>query len=177
MPNTSSPPIPKEAVESVYAELRRLAAYYLRRERSGHTLQPTALVHEAYLRLAQQRDVKWHNRKQFLGVAAPLMRRILVDHCRARRAAKRGGIADRVSIDHEILPVVQRAADVVSLDEALNALAERDSQQARIVELRFFAGLTIEDTAEVVGISPSTVKREWAIAKAWLARELREAEC
>jgi RNA polymerase sigma factor (TIGR02999 family) len=105
------------------------------------------------------------------------MRRILVDHCRARRAAKRGGVAERVSIDHEILPVIQRAADVVSLDEALNALAERDSQQARIVELRFFAGLTIEDTAEVVGISPSTVKREWAIAKAWLARELREAEC
>ncbi len=176
MPNASSP-IPEEAIESVYAELRRLAAFYLRRERAGHTLQPTALVHEAYLRLAQQREVKWDNRNQFLGVAAPLMRRILVDHCRGRHAAKRGGGADRVSLDHEILPMVERAADVVSLDEALNALAARDSQQARIVELRFFSGLSIEDTAGVVGVSPSTVKREWNIAKAWLARELRGAEC
>jgi RNA polymerase sigma-70 factor (ECF subfamily) len=177
MPNASSPPIPEEAVESVYAELRRLAAFYLRRERAGHTLQPTALVHEAYLRLAQQREVQWQNRNQFLGVAAPLMRRILVDHCRGRNAAKRGGGAERVSLDHEIFPMVQRAADVVSLDEALTALAARDSQQARIVELRFFSGLSIEDTAGVVGVSPSTVKREWNIAKAWLARELRGAEC
>jgi RNA polymerase sigma-70 factor, ECF subfamily len=171
------PSIPEEAVESVYAELRRLAAFYLRRERAGHTLQPTALVHEAYLRLAQQNQVKWDNRNQFLGVAAPLMRRILVDHCRARQAAKRGGGAGRVLLDLEILPMDQRAADVVSLDEALNALAERDAQQARIVELRFFSGLSIEDTAQVVGISASTVKREWNIAKAWLARELRGAEC
>ncbi len=176
MPNASSP-IPEEAIESVYAELRRLAAFYLRRERAGHTLQPTALVHEAYLRLAQQREVKWDNRNQFLGVAAPLMRRILVDHCRGRHAAKRGGGADRVSLDHEILPMVERAADVVSLDEALNALAARDSQQARIVELRFFTALSIEDTAGVVGVSPSTVKREWNIDKAGLARELRGAEC
>jgi RNA polymerase sigma-70 factor (ECF subfamily) len=177
MPNASLPSIPEEAVESVYAELRRLAAFYLRRERAGHTLQPTALVHEAYLRLAQQRQVKWDNRNQFLGVAAPLMRRILVDHCRGRQAAKRGGGTGRVLLDLEILPMDQRAADVVSLDEALNALAERDSQQARIVELRFFSGLSIEDTAQVVGISASTVKREWNIAKAWLARELRGAEC
>src|SRR5580658_1945532 len=177
MPTASPSRIPDEAVASVYVELRRMAAFYLRRERAGHTLQPTALVHEAYLRLAQQREVQWHNRNQFLGVAAPLMRRILVDHCRARRTAKRGGGADRVSLDHEILPMVQRAADIVSLDEALTALAARDSQQARMVELRFFSGLSIEDTAAVMGVSPSTVKREWNIAKAWLARELRGAEC
>jgi RNA polymerase sigma-70 factor, ECF subfamily len=177
MPSASTSPISDKAVESVYAELRRLAAFYLRRERSGHTLQPTALVHEAYLRLAQQRDVNWENKNQFLGVAAPLMRRILVDHCRRRRAAKRGGGSERVSLDHEALPVVQHAADVIALDEALNALAERDSRQTQIVELRFFSGLSIEDTARVVGISPSSVKREWNVAKAWLAREIRGIGC
>jgi RNA polymerase sigma factor (TIGR02999 family) len=172
MPKTSLPPIPEEAIASVYAELRRLAAYYLRRERSGHTLQPTALVHEAYLRLAQQREVQWQNKSHFFGIAAPLMRRILVDYSRGRHAAKRGGHVERIELDEAILPVIERAADIVALDEALDALAVLDPLQTRIVELRFFSGLNIEETAEVIGISASTVKREWSIAKAWLAREL-----
>jgi RNA polymerase sigma-70 factor (ECF subfamily) len=172
MPKTSLPPIPEEAVASVYAELRRLAAFYLRRERSGHTLQPTALVHEAYLRLAQQRDIRWDNKSHFFGIAAPLMRRILVDYSRGRHAAKRGGHAERIALDQAILPVIERPADIVALDESLDALAALDPLQARIVELRFFSGLNIEETADVVGISASTVKREWNIAKAWLAREL-----
>jgi RNA polymerase sigma-70 factor (ECF subfamily) len=172
MPKTSLPPIPAEAVASVYAELRRLAAFYLRRERSGHTLQPTALVHEAYLRLAQQREVNWQNKSHFFGVAAPLMRRILVDYSRGRHAAKRGGHTERIELDQAVLPVIERAADIVALDEALDSLAVRDPLQTRIVELRFFSGLNIEETAEVIGISASTVKREWNVAKAWLAREL-----
>jgi RNA polymerase sigma-70 factor (ECF subfamily) len=167
------PVIPDEAVASVYAELRRLAAFYMRRERSGHTLQPTALVNEAFLRLIQQRNVQWNNKNQFLGVAAPIMRRILVDHSRRRRAAKRGGAVDAIPFEQAVLPVIQRASDVIALDEALDALATRDPQQARIVELRFFSGLSIEETAEVVGVSPSTIKREWNFAKAWLAREMR----
>lgn len=166
--------IPDEAVASVYAELRRLAAVYMRRERSGHTLQPTALVNEAFLRLVQQRDVQWHNKNHFLGVAAPIMRRILVDHSRRRHALKRGGDLDAIPFEQAVLPVIQRAADVIALDEALEALAKRDPQQARIVELRFFSGLSIEETAEVVGVSPSTIKREWNIAKAWLARAMRD---
>jgi RNA polymerase sigma-70 factor, ECF subfamily len=172
MPKTSLPPIPEEAVASVYAELRRLAAFYLRRERSGHTLQPTALVHEAYLRLAQQRDIRWDNKSHFFGIAAPLMRRILVDYSRGRHAAKRGGHAERIELDQAILPVIERPADIVALDESLDALAALDPLQAQIVELRFFSGLNIEETAGVVGVSASTVKREWNIAKAWLAREL-----
>ncbi len=173
MSNTSSlPVIPNEAAASVYAELRRMAASYLRRERSGHTLQPTALVHEAYLRLQQQRDVQWRNKSHFFGVVAPIMRRILVDYSRRRHAAKRGGGVDSIPFEQTVLPDIERAADVIALDEALDALATRDSQQARIVELRFFSGLSIEETADVIGLSPSTVKREWSIAKAWLAREL-----
>jgi RNA polymerase sigma factor (TIGR02999 family) len=171
MPGTSLPPTPDEAVVAVYAELRRLAAVYLRRERSGHTLQPTALVHEVYLRFS--REVQWRDRAHFFSIAAPLMRQILVDYSRRRRAAKRGGDAERVSIDHAVLPLVERAEDIVALDEALAALAKVDPQQARIVELRFFSGLGIEETASVLEISPSTVKRDWNIAKAWLARELR----
>jgi len=167
------PPIPDEAVASVYAELRRLAAFYMRRERSGHTLQPTALVNEAFLRLIQQRDVQWNNKHQFLGVAAPIMRRILVDHSRRRQAAKRGGAVDAIPFEQAVLPMIQRASDVIALDDALDALAIRDPQQARIVELRFFSGLSIEETADVVGVSPSTIKREWNFAKAWLAREMR----
>jgi len=172
MADTSSlPPTPDEAVVSVYAELRRLAAVYLRQERRGHTLQPTALVHEVYLRLS--REVQWRDKAHFFSIAAPLMRQILVDYSRRRRAAKRGGDAERVSIDHAVLPLVERAEDIVALDEALAALSKVDPQQARIVELRFFSGLGIEETASVLEISPSTVKREWNIAKAWLARELR----
>jgi len=172
MSNTSLPVIPEEAAASVYAELRRMAASYLRRERSGHTLQPTALVHEAYLRLQQQRDVQWHNKSHFFGVAAPMMRRILVDYSRRRQAAKRGGSVESVPFEQAVLPAIQRSADVIALDEALDALAARDPQQAKIVELRFFSGLSIEETADVIGISPSTVKREWNVAKAWLAREI-----
>ena len=167
------PVIPDDAVASIYGELRRLAAFYMRRERSGHTLQPTALVNEAFLRLIQQRDVQWNNKNQFLGVAAPIMRRILVDHSRRRHAAKRGGSVDAIPFEQAVLPVIQRASDVMALDEALDALATCDPQQARIVELRFFSGLSIEETADVVGVSPSTIKREWNFAKAWLAREMR----
>ena len=156
---------------SVYAELRRLAAVYLRQERRGHTLQPTALVHEVYLRLS--REVQWRDKAHFFSIAAPLMRQILVDYSRRRRAAKRGGDAERISIDQAVLPLIERAEDIVALDEALAALSKVDPQQARIVELRFFSGLGIEETASVLEISPSTVKREWNIAKAWLARELR----
>jgi len=172
MPKTSVPPIPEEAVASVYAELRRVAARYLRRERSGHTLQPTALVHEAYLRLSEQREVQWTNKSHFLGIAAPMMRRILVDYSRGRQAAKRGGKAERIGVDEVELPDIERAADIIALDEALVGLATLDPLQARIVELRFFCGLNVDQTADVVGISASTVKREFAIAKAWLMREL-----
>jgi len=173
MSEAPMPVIPDEVVASVYAELRRLAAYYMRGERSGHTLQPTALVNEAFLRLTQQRDVHWHNKNQFLGVAASIMRRILVDHSRRRHAIKRAGCIDAIPFEQAVLPVIERASDVIALDEALESLATRDPQQARIVELRFFSGLSIEETADVLGVSPSTIKREWNIAKAWLTREMR----
>lgn len=156
----------------VYDELRRLAGRYLRRERSDHTLQSTALVHEAYLRLVDQRNVRWQNRAQFFGLAAELIRRILVDHARARQAAKRGGAVYKLTLDEALDASAPRDLDLVRLDDAMKALAELDSQQARVVELRFFAGLTIEETAEVLGISPATVKRDWLVAKAWLRREL-----
>jgi RNA polymerase sigma-70 factor, ECF subfamily len=171
MPSTPLPPTAEEAVVSVYAELRRLASHYLRHERNGHTLQPTALVHEVYLRLS--REMQWRGKAHFFSVAAPLMRQILVDYSRRRRAAKRGGDAERVSLDHAALPIVERPEDIVALDEALEGLAAVDPLQARIVELRFFSGLSIEETAEVVQLSASTVKRDWSVAKAWLARELR----
>jgi RNA polymerase sigma factor (TIGR02999 family) len=176
MSNTSLPVSPDEAEASVYAELRRMAATYLRRERSGHTLQPTALVHEAYLRLQQQQVVRWRNKNHFFGVVAPIMRRILVDHSRRRHAAKRGGSVVSISFEQAVLPDIERAADVIALDEALETLAARDPQQARIVELRFFSGLNIDETADVMELSPSTVKREWRIAKAWLGRELSAIE-
>ncbi len=156
----------------VYDELRRLAGRYLRRERSEHTLQSTALVHEAYLRLVDQRNVRWQNRAQFFGLAAELIRRILVDHARARQAAKRGGTVYKLTLDEALDASAPRDLDLVNLDDAMKALAQMDPQQARVVELRFFAGLTIEETAEVLGISPATVKRDWLVAKAWLRREL-----
>ena len=154
----------------VYAELRRLAASYLREERSNHTLQPTALVHEAYLRLTSQRDVAWQNRAHFFGIAAQMMRRILVDHARKRQAVKRDAAAWRVSTAE--FDASENAPELLALDRALEELQQIDSQQARIVELRFFAGLTVEETAEVTGISPRTVKREWRTAKAWLRSEM-----
>jgi RNA polymerase sigma-70 factor, ECF subfamily len=157
----------------VYGELRRLARQYMRRERPGHTLQPTALVHEAYLRLVDQHAVKWQNRAHFFGVAAQLMRRILVDYARRHQAAKRGGAVFKVSLDEAFAATEQRSEDVVGLDEALNRLAAMDPRQERVVELRLFSGLTVEETAEVLHVSPATVKREWTTAKAWLSRELR----
>lgn len=156
----------------VYAELRSMAARQLRRERSGHTLQPTAVVHEAYMRLVDQRRVSWQNRAQFFGVAARLMRRVLVDHARARQAVKRGGLETRVPLQDFDASVEPPAVDLVDLDDALTRLAGLDAEQARVVELRFFGGLTVEETAEVVGSSPATVKRDWRSAKAWLFREL-----
>ena len=157
----------------VYNELRRLAGNYLRRERPGHTLQPTALVNEAYLKLIDQRKAKWQNRAQFFGVAAQLMRRILVDHARERQAAKRGGSdQQRLSITSAEKLVQQPEVDLLALHEALEELATLDPQQERIVELRFFGGLSIEETAEVLGIGHATVERDWKMARAWLRRKL-----
>ena len=162
---------------AVYAELRRQAARAMRREGSGHTLQPTALVHEAYLRMVDQRRVEWRNRVQFLGVAANMMRRVLVDHARERHAAKRGGGAPAVALDAADLPDAAAPADggvdLLAVQDALERLAALDPDQARLVELRYFGGLNIEETAEALGVSPATVKREWAIARSWLRRELR----
>jgi RNA polymerase sigma factor (TIGR02999 family) len=155
----------------VYDELRRLADRYLRRERSDHTLQATALVNEAYLRLVDQ-NVPWQNRAHFFGVAAEMMRRILVDHARSHQAQKRGSGGVKLSLDEAINMSDERAADLISLDEALNALAEFDPQKSRIVELRFFAGLSIEETAKVLGIGTATVIRQWRMAKAWLYHEV-----
>ena len=158
----------------VYADLRRVAAGYMRRESPGHALQPTALVHEAFVRLVDQRQVKWRNRAHFFGVAAGMMRRILVDNARRRRAEKRGGDWERVTLagDEAAAPDANQEVDVLALHEALERLAEFDPQQSRIVELRYFGGLTIDETAEVVGISSATVVREWTIAKAWLRADL-----
>jgi RNA polymerase sigma factor (TIGR02999 family) len=166
----------REALEAlmplVYDELRRLAHYYLRQERSDHTLQSTALVHEAYLKLAGQNPPQWQNRAHFFGIAAHVMRQVLVEYARGRDAAKRGGGACRVTLDETIALPQQLDVDVVELDRALTGLAALDPQQSRIVELRFFAGLTIEDTSEVLGISPATVKRDWVTARAWLFRAM-----
>lgn len=156
----------------VYDELRRLARAYLRHERQGHTLESTALVHEAYMRLVDQREVQWHSRNQFFAIAASLIRRILVDHARARLAAKRGGASVKLSLDEAMAAAEQKDVDLIALNDALKALGDTDGQQARIVELRYFAGLTIEETAEVIGISPATVKRDWLVAKAFLKREM-----
>ena len=159
----------------VYAELHRIAARQLRRERVGHTLQPTALVNEAYLRLVDQRRVDWRNRAHFFGVAAQMMRRILVDHARRHNAGKRGDGIQHVSIDQVEAPAAGDQISVLALNHALGRLEKLDQGLAQIVELRAFGGLTIEEAAHVLKVSPSTVKREWRTAKAWLAREL-EAE-
>ena len=159
-----------ELLPIVYQELRRLAKGYLHRERAEHTLQSTALVHEAYLRLIDQ-NVDWQSRSHFFGIAAQMMRRILVDHARARNAVKRGeGL--KVTLDERMALAEARDLDVIALDGALDRLSQLDEEQAKIVEMRFFAGLSIEETAEALGISPATVKRDWAMARAWLAREL-----
>ncbi|MBZ5502311.1 MAG: sigma-70 family RNA polymerase sigma factor [Acidobacteriia bacterium] len=156
----------------VYEELRRLARHRLWHERPDHTLQSAALVNEAYLRLVHQEAPQWQNRAHFFGVAAQLMRHILVDHARKHLAAKRGAGAPRLSFDPEIALPQKPEVDLVALDTALNKLAALDPQQSRLIELRFFAGLSIEETAVVLGVSPATVKREWAIARAWLRREM-----
>src|SRR5580698_452842 len=165
-----------DLVVSLYSELHSLASRYLQRERREHTLQTTALVHEAYLRLSDQKEVHWKNREQFLGVAAQLMRRILVDYSRGHDAKKRGKGLERVFLDEAVGISKEKAADVVALDEALTRLAEFDPQQAKLVELRFFGGLSIEEAGEVLGVSRTTVKRNWNLSKAWLARELRRGE-
>ena len=160
-------------IPAVYDELHRQAARALRREGDEHTLQATALVHEAYLRLVDQRRVEWRNRAHFFGIAAEVMRRVLVDHARARLAAKRGGGMQRLTLD-EAVEVSSGGgdADVLALHDALERLALLDADQARLVELRYFGGLNIEETADTLGVSPATVKREWALARAWLRREL-----
>ena len=156
----------------VYQELRRLAAGYIRREKPGQTLQPTALVHEAYLRLMKDKPGRWQNRAHFCAIAAHSMRQILIEKARARGAAKRGGARHRITLDDRLAAAEDRSVDLLALDEALQRLAEIDPEQARLVELRFFGGLTVEETADAMNISPATVKRHWTVAKAWLTREL-----
>lgn len=162
----------EESLPRVYEELRGLAAGYLRQERPDHTLQPTALVHEAYLRLVGQREVDWDNRAQVLGLAARMMRRILVNHAAARQTAKRGGPAPRLALDAALEAFEAQAMPAAALDAALRDLEVLDPRQAKIVELRFFTGLSVPEVAEVLGISAATVKREWTTAKHWLRREL-----
>jgi RNA polymerase sigma factor (TIGR02999 family) len=159
----------------VYDQLRRLAAAALRRERADHTLQPTALVHEAFLRLSATSDAPWHDRTHFVALAARVMRRVLVDHARGRNARKRGSGEVRVSLDEIDVPAATSGVDLVALDDVLGRLAEFDPRQARIVELRFFGGLTVEETAALIDTSDRTVKREWQMARAWLKRELGRA--
>lgn len=162
-----------QLVPLIYNELRRIAGAQMGRERSGHTLQATAVVHEAYLRLAGEQEIEWQSRAHFFGIAAKVMRRVLLDYARQRHAGKRGGEAARkVEIDDNALICFDRLDDVVAMDDLIGQLTELDPQHGRIVELRFFAGLNVEETAEVMGISPRTVKREWRLAKAWLHRAL-----
>jgi RNA polymerase sigma factor (TIGR02999 family) len=162
-------------VDEVYVELRRLASGYLRRERAK-SIQATELVHDAYLRLMKDPHPPWQNRTHFLAIAAISMRRLLVERARARHAGKRGGDPVRVTLDEQLTATDPRPIDFLALDHALETLARLDPQQARIVELRFFGGLTVEETAEAVGISPATVKRDWTVAKAWLLRALEPGE-
>src|SRR5437879_1541201 len=159
----------------VYDELHRLSHHYMSGERGGHTLQTTALVNEAYVRLIDWKNVRWQNRAHFFGISAHLMRRILVDFARARGYHKRGGGARPVALDEAAVVADEKGTDMVALDEALNALAELDARQSRVVELRFFGGLSVEETAEVLKMSPATVRRDWSLARAWLHRELSNA--
>ncbi len=163
---------PEQLLPLVYEELRKLAQGYLQNERKGHTLQATALVHEAYIRLVDWENVTWQNRAHFFAVAAQLMRRILVDHARERKAEKRGGGQQRLALDEAVSYPTRREIDLIALDDALTALAKLDKTQAEIVELRFFGGLTINETAHTLNTSPATIKREWTVAKAWLYREI-----
>lgn len=161
-----------ELMPLVYDELHRLAHQYMRKERPGGMLQTSALVNEAYLRLIDQKDVQWQNRAHFYGIAAQMMRRILVDHARGRQSAKRGGDTPPVPLDEGLIVSNERNAEVLALDETLKTLAVLDKRKSQIVELRFFGGLSIEETAEVLAVSPGTVMRDWTLAKAWLLREM-----
>jgi RNA polymerase sigma-70 factor, ECF subfamily len=162
-----------QVVPLIYEELRGLASHFMARERPDHTLQTTALVHEAYRRLVDQHHSDWQNRAHFFGAAAKAMRRILVDHARSRLAHKRGGDAPRLQFEESLSVPCEQSRDLIDLDSALSRLAALNARQARVVELRFFAGLNVDETAEAVGISPKTVKRDWTVARAWLHRELR----
>ena len=165
----------EKLVPLVYAELRRVAHRYMGRERPGHSLQTTALVNEAYLRLIDARRVRWQNRAHFFAVSAQLMRRILVDFARSRQYLKRGGAAQKVSFDEGLVVSNEQGQDLVALDDALKALAAIDGRKSQVVELRFFGGLSVAETAEVLKVSPDTVLRDWRLAKLWLAREMRKA--
>ncbi|MCG8403703.1 MAG: sigma-70 family RNA polymerase sigma factor [Phycisphaerales bacterium] len=158
----------------VYDELRTLADRYLQQERPNHTLQATALVHEAYMRLSEQKNVHWDNRAQFFSLAATFMRRVLVNHAKHHRRAKRGGGLRRVALEEGLLVTPQPQSDLVALDEALTKLAHVDARKSQMVELRYFAGLSIDEVAELIGVSKATVKRDWILAKAWLLREISE---
>jgi len=166
---------PGRLIPLVYDELRRLASRYMSQERGDHTLQPTALVNEAYLRLVDQTRVSWKNRSHFFGIAAQSMRRILIDHARAHAREKRGGSAQRLSLDEASIEPEERAADLLALDEALLSLAKFDERKSRVVELRFFGGLGVNETAEVLDIDRATVIRDWNVAKAWLYKELSKS--
>jgi RNA polymerase sigma-70 factor (ECF subfamily) len=159
----------------VYEELKRLARNYMRRERSGHTLQTTALVHEAYLRLVEQESVQWQGKSHFFGIAAQMMRRILTDHARRNLRLKRGGVKETLLLDEALAFSPEHSEELLNLDQALDRLEQLDARQSKIVELRFFAGLTVEEAADFLRISPKTVKRDWAVARAWLHAELRGA--
>jgi RNA polymerase sigma factor (TIGR02999 family) len=161
-----------ELLPLIYNELKKIAANYLRRERSDHTLQPTALVHEAYLKLIDITQVSWQNKAHFLGVAANQMRRILVDYARQHNAEKRGGEFHIMTLNEDIDKAIEQSTELIALDEALNELAKMDEVKARIVELRYFGGLTVEETAEVLGVAPITIKRHWRMTKAWLYGQL-----
>ena len=161
-----------ELTPLVYEELRQQAARYLRKERPGHSLQATALINEAFLRLIDVKDVQWQSRAHFFGIAANLMRRILVDHARRRDAEKRGGTQIRLTFEDAFAIAREPAVELLAIDEALDRLAAIDAQQARVVELRFFSGLSVEETAAALGVSPKTVKRDWSVARAWLRREI-----
>jgi RNA polymerase sigma-70 factor (ECF subfamily) len=174
IPDPSTPPPAQELVPLVYDELRRIAAAYMRRERPGQTLQATALVHEAYLRLAGA-GTPWHDKRHFVGIAARSMRQILVERARARGAQKRWAGLDRVSLTDSIAMAADEVGLLPALDDALTRLEQIDPEQARIVELRYFAGLSIEETADALGMSPATLKRRWALARAWLFRDLSKA--
>ena len=161
-------------MSAVYDELHRLAHHYMKSESPGHTLQTSALVNEAFVRLVDQRNVKWQNRAHFYGIAAQMMRRILVDYARKRNYAKRGGAAQQISFDEALIVSEERSAEVIAIHEALERFVTIDARKSQIVELRFFGGLSIEETADVLAVSPGTVMRDWTLAKAWLRREMTE---